>query len=989
MATINLTDVLLGEDAPTIETVVTNAGFIKDSISDNTPYVRQNGTWIPMPAAGIGEAPSDGTEYVRKDAAWVSLPTSSTGSGLDYISDDSVGYGWRLVQELAANHGDIGNGAVDLSVQSSAGTQGSTGDYSFSSGQNTTAAGDYSIAMGYSSSALAPDTIAVGSANTANNSKAITIGSSNTAGNSNGTSVVAIGYSNDMSNGSGVSIGSSNEYIGSANISAIMYGVNNTTNSASIAVGSGNDVGIHSTVVGSTNSTPLGLATVFGSNNTTTTGNFSSIIVGNYNTASTGNTLLVGEHLTASIDNDHTQTVLGNFNVTPPASTAFVLGIGNTLADKNGIEVRQSGEIIAPNPTFTEDNALITKKYAEDTFGTSGNAVVWSATAPDDLDGFDGQVTNVGGTVGKIADRYAKYDGAWTRQVVTHSGDTLIPVTGTTAGDKFALITSGVSTPEETVTTSGYAQIVGEPASFYVSDGTLTFSAAPVSGTISPSPNESSFNLVFIGYDVAGEPDGRPMSGLGFIISDLNTDKFIDATIEVNGVSLTLTPGSTVEVDEITDENATPVLNVSITSDMDPAAVTFLNAVGATMTSISSSAVLTLTPGVAKTATYYTNTNGAWVLDGGGSSGGGVVTDGGSPTLVVDGSLGNYFDFSIDQSTTITTSGMTLGDTGTITLRQTYADNPVTFDNDFKLQGGQPTLTSGGGAIDVFRYTAATADTILLEYATNYAPPVIGWELSATGPSQQTGSLSPAVQPLQHVWRPDGLRMFLVDADGDYVRQYNLTTPWDLTTMTYSGNSISIVSYSQGPRGIFMSADGKKCFVGTNTGLNADPDRVLTIELTDAWSFAGADAFYQEDFWVSTGFMPGGLIFNRDGTKVYVLELLSSSALIHQFHLPTPWTLLGKVAEGSYNVGPQDLWMENMAFNLDGTKLFIGGYDDDRVYEYSLTNPFDVTNGMSYSGNSWHSEYGTSPLYSLSFSEDGTYMFVSLGGTFYRYKATL
>ena len=108
MATINLTDVLLGEDAPTIETVVTNAGFIKDSVSDNTPYVRQDGAWIAMPDTGIPDAPNDGESYVRQSLGWAVIDDpayflstgvppvtpSGAGEGTTARVDSNTPYGW-------------------------------------------------------------------------------------------------------------------------------------------------------------------------------------------------------------------------------------------------------------------------------------------------------------------------------------------------------------------------------------------------------------------------------------------------------------------------------------------------------------------------------------------------------------------------------------------------------------------------------------------------------------------------------------------------------------------------------------------------------------------------------------------------------------------------------------------------------------------------------------------------------------------------------
>ena len=71
--------------------------------------------------------------------------------------------GVRLSSANAANHGDIGDTAVDLSYQGSASsTTGATGDYSTAMGYNTTASGFNSVAMGYRSIASGLNSFAIG-----------------------------------------------------------------------------------------------------------------------------------------------------------------------------------------------------------------------------------------------------------------------------------------------------------------------------------------------------------------------------------------------------------------------------------------------------------------------------------------------------------------------------------------------------------------------------------------------------------------------------------------------------------------------------------------------------------------------------------------------------------------------------------------------------------------------------------------------------------
>lgn len=81
--------------------------------------------------------------------------------GLSKITENTK-TGYRLANEDPANHGNIGQNAVDLSTSDKAGEYyGATGDNSFTSGYLTSAGGSYSVAQGYmtKSGSAFPDSV--------------------------------------------------------------------------------------------------------------------------------------------------------------------------------------------------------------------------------------------------------------------------------------------------------------------------------------------------------------------------------------------------------------------------------------------------------------------------------------------------------------------------------------------------------------------------------------------------------------------------------------------------------------------------------------------------------------------------------------------------------------------------------------------------------------------------------------------------------------
>ena len=90
--------------------------------------------------------------------------------------------GYRILGSVAANHGDIGEKALDLSYQSATSTTtGATGDYSTAMGRNTTASGKNSTAMGYFTKAKGTNSTAMGYYTTAEGTNSTAMGDYTTA----------------------------------------------------------------------------------------------------------------------------------------------------------------------------------------------------------------------------------------------------------------------------------------------------------------------------------------------------------------------------------------------------------------------------------------------------------------------------------------------------------------------------------------------------------------------------------------------------------------------------------------------------------------------------------------------------------------------------------------------------------------------------------------------------------------------------------------
>ena len=146
---------------------------------------------------------------------------------------EGVNTGQRLTGSTAANHGDIGDEAVDLSYSNSASTtRGATGTASTAMGEGTTASGDYSTAMGESTTASGYYSTAMGSYTNASGWYSTAMGRSTAA---SGYYSTAMGYSATASGSRSTAMGDGTDASDYASLSIGRY---NSVNSTVTAGGS-------------------------------------------------------------------------------------------------------------------------------------------------------------------------------------------------------------------------------------------------------------------------------------------------------------------------------------------------------------------------------------------------------------------------------------------------------------------------------------------------------------------------------------------------------------------------------------------------------------------------------------------------------------------------------------------------------------------------------------------------------------------------------
>ena len=150
-------------------------------------------------------------------------------------------------------------------------------------------------------------------------------------------------------------------------------------------------------------------------------------------------------------------------------------------------------------------------------------------------------------------------------------------------------------------------------------------------------------------------------------------------------------------------------------------------------------------------------------------------------------------------------------------------------------------------------------------------------------------------------------------------------------------------------------------------------DATLTVSDGDNANAVSA-ATYVDGFSIGTEeFTPQGFRFNNDGTKMFVVG--SNGDDVDEYTLSTGFDVSTASFVDSFDISSQELGARDVAFSDNGLKMFVVGVRGDDVNEYTLSTAFDVSTA-SFVDSFDISSQDDSPT-GLAFNNDGTKMFVA------------
>jgi DNA-binding beta-propeller fold protein YncE len=158
-------------------------------------------------------------------------------------------------------------------------------------------------------------------------------------------------------------------------------------------------------------------------------------------------------------------------------------------------------------------------------------------------------------------------------------------------------------------------------------------------------------------------------------------------------------------------------------------------------------------------------------------------------------------------------------------------------------------------------YVLSRTNDAIYQYSLSTA-----WDISTA--TYDTVSFSVSTQesdPIGMFFGDAGSKLYVVGGANDTVYQYTLSSAWDLSTASYASLSFNVSSQETTPAAVFLGDSGSKMYI-----VGQGNDTVYQYDLTTPWDVSTASYANKSFNIYAYEITPAGLWFKDDGTSFYI-----------------------------------------------------------------------------------------------------------------------
>ena len=170
-------------------------------------------------------------------------------------------------------------------------------------------------------------------------------------------------------------------------------------------------------------------------------------------------------------------------------------------------------------------------------------------------------------------------------------------------------------------------------------------------------------------------------------------------------------------------------------------------------------------------------------------------------------------------------------------------------------------------------YTVGSNNDRMYQYNLSTA-----WDVSTATVDDNFLLSSQDAAPVKMFFRDNGTDMYMLGVGTDSIYQYSLSTAWDIGTLSYASKSFSVTSQESLPFGMHFKDDGSKLFVA-----GYGSDAVYEYNLSTPWDISTA-SYTSKSLKINTQSGDAqDMFWKSDGTAFYIMDAVDDT--IYQYSI--------------------------------------------------------------------------------------------------------
>lgn len=204
-------------------------------------------------------------------------------------------------------------------------------------------------------------------------------------------------------------------------------------------------------------------------------------------------------------------------------------------------------------------------------------------------------------------------------------------------------------------------------------------------------------------------------------------------------------------------------------------------------------------------------------------------------------------------------------------------------------------------------------------------------------------------------FKPDGSR-FYATSDLHQLYQFNLTIPWDISSLASSYTSSQVENNT----GMTLKSDGTKVYL-----VNVTTNLIRAFNLTTPWDVSVKTV-------AETTSIPAnsrGIEFSSSGTLLFVNTLTS----IYSYSLSTPWNVSTKTLVFTKDLSADGTDFRDIRISPDGVNFYLPS-ENFTIKQYKASTAWDISTLTLFKTES---RTGITAIQGLWFRNDGKKLYVT------------